>query len=126
MATFHQRLVALFVATSMAACTTLQPLPENNPSGSSRAQRQAPSVVIGTTVTINSKREPPFELVVTALNPEFVAGTQEGKPREVPLSDIESIEQRRFDVLRTALVVLVLGVVALGQYAKGVSKLSSP
>jgi hypothetical protein len=126
MATTHQRLVALFVAASMAACTTLQPLPENNLSGSSRAQRQAPSLAIGTTVTINSRLEPPFELVVTAVNPEFVDGTQDGKPRKLQLSDIESIEQRRFDILRTALVVFALGVVALGQFAKGVSNLSNP
>jgi hypothetical protein len=126
MATIPQRLVALFLAASMAACTTLQPLSEAGPSGSSRAQRQAPNVVIGATVTINSKREPPFELLVTAVNTEFVAGTYDGKPRDVPLSEIESIEQSHFDVLKTALIVLALGVVALGQYARGVSKLSNP
>jgi hypothetical protein len=126
MATFIQRLGALSITMSMVACTSLQQLPEGNSAGANRAHRQVQGVVIGDTLTIKSRRDAAFELVVTAVNTESITGTQDGRVRQISLSDIESIEQRRFDVLRTTLIFVGLGIIALGQYAKGVSKLSNP
>ena len=40
--------------------------------------------------------------------------------------EVESIEQKRIDILRTTLLVVGLVLIALGQYAKGVSKLANP
>ena len=75
-------------------------------------------------MTVNPKLGAAFELVVTAVHWDLMAGTEAGKARQVMFSDMESIEQKRFDMLHTALIVL--GVIALRQYAKGISKLSNP
>ena len=124
MAAITQRVLALVIATSMAACTSLQPLPHGNAAGTGRAQRQAQSIAIGNAVTVNPKLGAAFELVVTAVHWDLMAGTEAGKARQVMFSDIESIEQKRFDMLHTALIVL--GVIALRQYAKGISQLTNP
>jgi hypothetical protein len=63
-------------------------------------------------------------MVVTEVNSELIAGTHDGKDIQVMFSDIESIEKRRFDILRT--VLIVLGIIAVGQYASGVSKVTNP
>lgn len=80
--------------------------------------------MIGDTVTINLKSGAAYELLVNAVNMDFIAGTQDGEAKQVMFSDIESIEQKRFDIFRTALIVL--GIIALGQYARGLSKLTNP
>ena len=74
----------------------------------------------------NEEKGESFDLVITEVTPERVSGKQNASSREVLLSDVASFEQRRFDMLRTSL--LVLGIVAIGlvQYAKGVTKLANP
>lgn len=126
MATFSQRLVVIAVSATLVACTSLQQLPEANASGASRAHRQAQSVAVGDTLTVNTKLAAPFELVVTAVSTESITGLQDGQARQVMLLDIESIEKVRFDILRTALIFVALGIIALAQYAKAVSKLANP
>ena len=124
MTLFTNRIVLLVAVTSMVACTSLQQLPDGGASGANHAQRQGRVVVIGDTVTINLKSGAAYELLVNAVNMDFIAGTQDGEAKQVMFSDIESIEQKRFDIFRTALIVL--GIIALGQYARGLSKLTNP
>jgi hypothetical protein len=124
MTTTIQRIAVILISISMVACTSIQPLPVGNAPGTSLSQRQGHSVSIGDTVTIKPKRGAAFKLVVTEVNSELIAGTHDGKVMQVMFSDIESIEKRRFNILRTALIVL--GIIAVGQYASGVSKISNP
>ena len=121
-----QRAVTAACATSLIACTSLQHLPESNSVGGSRAHRQAQNLKIGDSVRVNLKSAPAFELVVTTVSPESVAGTHEGSLRTVQLIEVESIEQNRIDIMRTTLLAVGLVLIALGQYAKGVSKLANP
>jgi hypothetical protein len=120
-----QRAVTAICAMSLIACTSLQHLPENDSVGTSRAHRQAQNVKAGDTVRVNLKSAASIELVATAVTPDAIVGTHEGSPRTVQLIEVESIEQKRFDVIRTTLLVVGLALIALGQYAKGVSKLAN-
>ena len=121
-----QRVVTTACAISLIACTSLQHLPESHSVGGSRAHRQAQNVKIGDTVRVNLKSAPAFELVVTMVTSESVAGTHEGSFKTVQLIEVESIEQNRIDIMRTTLLAVGLALIALGQYAKGVSKLANP
>jgi hypothetical protein len=118
-----QRAVAAMCALSLIACTSLQHLPEKNSAGASRAHRQAQNVKIGKTVRVNLKSAAPFDLVATEVTSDAITGTHEGNPRLVQLAEVESIEQNRFDVLRTTLLIAGPVLIALGQYARGISKL---
>jgi hypothetical protein len=118
-----QRAVAAMCTLSLIACTSLQHLSEKDSAGVSRAHRQAQNVKIGETVRLNLKSAAPFDLVATEVTSDAIAGTHEGNPRSVKLAEVESIEQNRFDVLRTTLLIAGLVLIALGQYARGVSKL---
>ena len=126
MATAIQRLVSLAVVFSMVACTSLQQLPEREVENAGKAQRQALNIAIGEMVRIVPKNGDPFQMVVTSVNTESIVGDRGGTNNEVPLASIESIEQRRFDTLRTTLLLVGLGLIALGQFAKGLSKLTNP
>ncbi len=121
-----QRCTLVVAATSLVACTSLQPLTERSGGGDSTSRRQAASITVGETVRVNLKQGESFDLVITEVTPERVSGKQNASSREVLLSDVVYFEQRRFDMLRTSL--LVLGIVAIGlvQYAKGVTKLANP
>jgi hypothetical protein len=126
MASRTQRVVALICAVSLSACTSLQHLPENAGDGASKAHRQAHGVAIGDSLRITPKGGPAFELTVISVTPDSIAGTLSGQERQILLAEVESIEKSRFDLLRTALLVGSLFLVALGQYARGVSKLANP
>jgi hypothetical protein len=126
MASRTQRVVALICAGALSACTSLQHLPESASAGASRAHRQAHSVAIGDALRITPKDAAAFELTVTSVTPDSISGTRNGQERQILLIEVESIEKKRFDVLRTALLVGSLVLVALGQYARGVSKLANP
>ena len=121
-----QLVVTALCAASLIACTSLQPLPESHSAGASRAHRQAQNVKVGDTVRVNLKNAASFELVAAVVTPDTIAGTHEGNPRTVQLMEVESIEQKRIDVMRTTLLVVGLVLVALGQHAKGVSTLANP
>ena len=120
-----QRAVTVICAASLVACTSLQGLPESGGPGESRAHRQAQSVNPGDTVRVTLKNAAAFELVATVVTPDSIAGTHEGNPRTVQLADVESIERKRIDIKRTTMLVVGLALIALGQYAKGNSKLVS-
>jgi hypothetical protein len=120
-----QRLVATTCALSLIACSSLQPLPEQGKPDGSRAQRQAQSVAVGDTLRVNLKNATTFDLVVTGVSPDSIAGTQEGRERQVLIAEVETLERRQFDVVRTALLIGSLVFIALGQYARGLSKLGS-
>jgi hypothetical protein len=126
MASRTQRVVALICAVSLSACTSLQHLPENASTSASKAHRQAQSVAIGDSLRITPKGAAAFDLTVTSVTPDSIAGTQNGQERQILLIEVESIEKKRFDLLRTALLVGSLVLIALGQYARGVSKLANP
>ena len=126
MVSLFQRCTAAVAAASLVACTSLQPLPERSGMGEETSRRQAAAVTVGETVHVNPKKGEPFDLVITEVQPARVIGMQNGLNRELLLSDVASFEQRRFDMLRTSLLVLGIVVVGLVQYAKGVTKLASP
>lgn len=120
-----QRAITAMCAMSLIACTSLQQLPENGGVGTSRAHRQAQNIKAGDNVRVKLKNASSIELVATAVTPDAIVGTNEGSSRTVQLIEIESIEQARFDVMRTTLLVVGLALIALGQFAKGVSKLAN-
>jgi hypothetical protein len=126
MASRTQRVIGLICAVSLSACTSLQHLPENASAGVSKAHRQSHSVSIGDTLRITPKNAAAFEFTVTSVTPDSISGTQSGQERQILLVEVESMEKNRFDLLRTALLVGSLVLVALGQYARGVSKLANP
>lgn len=121
-----QRAVIAVCAVSLIACTSLQQLPESDGGGVSRAHRQAQNVKIGDTVRVTLKGAAAFELVATEVAADAIVGTHEGKLRTVQLAEVESIEQKRIDVMRTTLLVVGLVFIALVQYVRGVSKLANP
>ena len=125
MANLFQRCVLLVALASLVACTSLQQLPEQNSLGEGKSHRQVGAISIGDSLRVNPKQGDAFDLVVTEVAPDKITGLQNGETRVVPLSSVASFEQRRFDVLRTTLVVLAVVLVALAQYAKGASKLNS-
>ena len=125
MANLFQRCVLFLALASLVACTSLQQLPEQNSLGEAKPIRQMSSISIGDSLRVNLKEGDPFDLVVTEIAPDKVTGLQNGETKVVPLSTVASFEKRRFDVLRTTLVILAVVLVALGQYAKGSSKLNS-
>jgi hypothetical protein len=121
-----QRAVTAMCAVSLIACSSLQHLPESESAGASRAHRQSQNVKLGETVRVNLKNAASIELVARVVTPDTIAGTHEGNPVTVHLLEVEFIEQKRVDVTRTALLVVGLVLIALGQYAKGGSKLANP
>jgi hypothetical protein len=126
MTRFTQRMVVAACVLSLVACTSFQPLAEQGQPEASRAQRQAQRVAVGDALRINPKNAPSFDLVVTAITADAIAGTQDGKLRQVQLADVESLERKQFDGLRTALLMGGLALIALGQFARGASKLANP
>jgi len=125
MANLFQRCVLFVALVSLVACTSLQQLPEQNNLGESTSHRQVGAISIGDSLRVIPKQGDPFDLVVTAVAPDKVTGLQNEDTKVVPLSSVASFEQRRFDVLRTTLVILAVVLVALGQYAKGATKLNT-
>lgn len=121
-----QRCIVVVAAGSLLACTSLQPLPERNGMGDDTSRRQAAALSVGETVRVKPKQGDPFDLVITEVTPDRVTGRHDGSSRELLLSDVASFEQRRFDLLRTSLIVLALVVIGLAQYAKGAAKLTNP
>jgi hypothetical protein len=115
-----QRMVALPVACGLVACSSLQPLPESGPPAET-AVRQAAGLKAGDTVRIRPKVGEDFEFVFASRADQVLAGTVGGQDRQIALSTVAAIEQRQFSLFRTTLVVL--GVVALGQLAAGLSRL---
>jgi hypothetical protein len=121
-----QRMVVAACVFSSVACTSFQPLSEQGQAEASRAQRQAQRVVVGDVLRIKPKHAPAFDLVVTAITADAIAGTEDGKLRQVQIAEVESLERKQFDGLRTVLLVGGLALIALGQFAKGASKLANP
>ena len=126
MASLIQRCVLCLASASLVACTSLQQLPERNSLVDGRSHRQAGAISIGDSLRVIPMQGDPFDIVVTEVASDKVTGIQNGEEKVVPLSSVASFEKRRFDVLRTTLVVLALVLVALGQYAKGAGTLNSP
>jgi hypothetical protein len=120
---FAQRALALLTATSLIACSTLQPISDSG-AGSNRAQRQAQKISIGTSVMVRPISGAPFEMSVTSVSAEQITGTIKGEAMQIQYADIASFEHKTFNFLGTALIVL--GIIAVGQYAGGVSKLTNP
>jgi uncharacterized protein (DUF4415 family) len=121
-----QRWVVAACAFALVACTSFQPLPDRGQAEASRAHRQAQGVVVGDVLRIKPKQAPAFDLVVTAITADAIAGTEDGRHRQVQIAEVESLERKQFDGLRTALLVGGLALIALGQFAKGASKLANP
>jgi hypothetical protein len=110
----------------LVACTSLQPLPERSDKGDNTPRRQAAAMKVGETVRVNPRQGESFDIVVTEVTAERVIGKQDGVSRDLPFTEVASFEQRRFDMLRTSLLILGIVVIGLAQYAKGVAKLSNP
>jgi hypothetical protein len=119
-----QRMVAAACALSLVACTSF--LSEQGQTEASGVQLQAQRVVVGDVLRIKPKSAPAFELVVTAITADALAGTQDGKPRQVQFNEVESLERKRFDGWRTALLMGGLAFIALGQFVRGSAKLANP
>jgi hypothetical protein len=118
------RILWVTVAISLAACTSLQTVPVTgaaNGDATGQARVPARQLVAGASVRVHTRAGPMVELVVTATDDDGLRGTSQGQAIRIAWADIASLEERRFDLGRTLLLV-VLGVVALGQLARGVAK----
>ncbi len=121
-----QRAVTAACLVSLIGCTSLQHLPEGDSVGINRAHRQAQNVRVGDTIRLNLKSAASIELTATMVTPHSIVGTYEGNLKTVQLTEIESIEKKSIDIMRTTILVAGLVLIALGQYTKGVLKIANP
>jgi hypothetical protein len=122
------RILWVTVAISLAACTSMQTVPviaRANAGAADQAGVPARQLVAGATVRVHPRAGPMVELVVSATDADGLQGTSQGKATRIAWADITSLEERRFDLGRTLLLV-VIGTVALGQLARGVAKTVNP
>ncbi len=104
MKTFFKQLLAACVVLSMVGCTTLQPLAAN-PSNLSSSLKPGDRVQLVTT------RGEQLQFKIDSVD---ATGLQ-GAGKRVVFSDIQSIDRKETDTMRTAWVVI--GVVAAGAIA---------
>jgi hypothetical protein len=119
--------IALVVALALAACTVVRPLPARGPGSDALAVRQAAGLAAGDDVIIVPRQGRPFTMQVTSTDALAIEGTVDGTPRRVELESIDSLAHRSLSHPRTWMLVIgVVGLIALGQYAQGVSALVNP
>jgi hypothetical protein len=122
-----QRVVAAAVVLSQVACTSLQPIPGFGAPGSSAMNQGTPSspqVASGALVRVQLRSGETMDVVVAAVDSIALIGTRGGRDVRIEWQDVAALESRRFDWVRTGL--LVLGIVALGQLAHGLAKVVNP
>ena len=109
-----QLLVVLLACTGMVACSSLRVVADGA-EASSRALRQPePLLRRGDAALITTVDGARVEMQVIAVGVDAVAGTVAGKtdPRSVSVSQIQRIERSETDPLKTALVTVLVLVVA--------------
>jgi len=101
-----QRVVALILAVSMMGCASLRVVhPASGPGG-------AP--VAGDELVVSLKGGGSIALKATRSTPEALVGVRAGEEVSIAWSDIDKVERREIDTMRTALaVVAVIGVLQL-------------
>jgi len=100
-------LVAVFTALSLVACTSMRPLPANDP----LAVRQA--VKVGDEVSIVAANGKTYLLVLTVVDDEKLVGTGDNKKVTIRYGQIVSMEVRKVSAGKTAGLV---GGVLYGVY----------
>lgn len=109
--------VAVFTALSLVACTSMRPLPANDP----RAVRQA--VKVGDEVSIVAANGKTYLLVLTVVDDEKLVGNGDNKKVSIRYAQIVSMEVRKVSAGKTAgltvgvLAVVYVALIALGAYA---------
>lgn len=110
-------LVAVFTALSLVACTSMRPLPANDPS----SVRQA--VKVGDDVSVVATNGKTYLLTLTAVDDEKLVGVGDNKKVTIRYAQIVSMEVRKVSAAKTAgltvgvLAVVYITLIALGAYA---------
>lgn len=124
-----KRSLALFVYLCMSACTTLTSVPDwrtpVSPDAPSKSQSLKPGDQIRVTMT-SSKR---IKMRLTAVETDTLVGVtpKSSDVTHIPFDQVVNVERRKHSGLKTGLLVLgVLGVVVLMEYASATASVVSP
>lgn len=106
------RLIVLLSCAAFVACTSLHTLVDTNASQESSAAEIPPAIAPNDSLTVTTRDGAQTKVHVTTVTPEYFEGTQ-GKDKQLKrfqLSDVVKIERREFDGVKTALLVVAIGV----------------
>jgi hypothetical protein len=112
------RTVAVFISINMIACTSLRAVPDWQTQNAAALPSERPLFKVGDEVRLGSQANNQTTLLLTAVDPDALTGiAPESKESvRIPLDQVTAVEVRRFDGVKTALLVVlvVLGIIGVG------------
>lgn len=114
-----QTAVVVLVSWCLVACTTLQSLPVN-----AGSQQPPPSLAAGDEVTLVLNSGEQVALKVQSADATAVQGkvSASGADRSVAWADVQRVEQRKADALKSTLLVVAIVLVGAVLAAKALAK----
>ena len=125
MHTLH-RLIVLLCCAALVACTSLQTVASGRAAVESHFRNAPAGGVSPDSVQITLVSGEVLNAVIQEVGVDSITIVQGGQKSQLALERIEKLELQQFNATRTTLwVVGILTLIALGQYAAGLSKLLS-
>jgi predicted small secreted protein len=121
-----RRALLAILAVSLAACSTISVVADTRSSSAAVADISAKRLVRGDDLRLRLISGERVSLLLVSIEPDALVGTTTslGAPVRVPTSQIESIERKEIDWVKTA--PLIVGIFALLHLAVKSTPISSP
>jgi hypothetical protein len=112
------RTVAVLISINLIACSSLRAIPDWQAQNEAASPVERPLFKVGDEVRLGTQANKQTTLVLTAVDADALTGIDPASKESVriPLDQVTTVDVRRFDGLKTALMVVlvVLGIVAVG------------
>ena len=126
MVTILRSALLAILAVSLAACSTISVVADTRSSSAAVADVSAKRLAPGDDLRLRLVSGERVSLLLVSIEPDALVGTttSQGAPARVPTSQIESIERKKFDAVKT--VLLIVGIFGLLHLAVKSTEVSMP
>jgi hypothetical protein len=112
------RTVALLISINLIACSSLRAVPDWHAQNAAALPIERPLFKVGDEVRLGTQANTQTTLLLTAVDPDALTGIEPESKQSVriPLDQVTTVDVRRFDGLKTALLVVlvIVGIIGVG------------